>query len=151
MFPLCTIWQSYCIILLCSEVYCAKPFMKKQVCPEFINVTIENNLSHKSGAKSTLYNLAITGSPLSSHILFVLDLFFPLGCTSIVRNMNSNIFFFFISYPFEKNLQSDLYLHKMCTFSEQHVLSRYFYQNLSSCQDLGNQLVMMKCSVIFGQ
>ena len=29
-------------------------FWNKQVCPEFINVIIENNLLHRSGAKSTL-------------------------------------------------------------------------------------------------
>ena len=34
----------------------------------FINVMIENNLSHKSGAKSTLCNVAIEDLPLSSHI-----------------------------------------------------------------------------------
>ena len=35
------------------------PFWKRKVCPEFINVIIENNLSHKSDAKSTLYNVAM--------------------------------------------------------------------------------------------
>ena len=48
---------------------------KKQVCPEFINIVIKNNLSHKSGVKITLCNVAIKASPLSSHILFVLDIF----------------------------------------------------------------------------
>ena len=41
---------------------------KIQVCPELINVMIENNLSHKSGAKSTLYNVAMKVFPLLLHI-----------------------------------------------------------------------------------
>ena len=44
------------------------PLLKRQVCPAFINVTIENNLSYKSGAKSTLYNVAMNVFPLLSHI-----------------------------------------------------------------------------------
>ena len=44
------------------------PFWNKQVCPKFINVMIENNLSHKSGINSTLCNVAIEASLLSSHI-----------------------------------------------------------------------------------
>ena len=40
------------------------PLQNKQV----INVIIENNLSHKSGAKSMLCNVAINGFPLSLHI-----------------------------------------------------------------------------------
>ena len=44
------------------------PFLCKQVCPEFINVIIENNLSRISGAKSTLCNVAIKVSLLLLHI-----------------------------------------------------------------------------------
>ena len=43
-------------------------FCNKQVCPKFINVLIETIISHKSGAKITLYNVAMKGSPLLSHI-----------------------------------------------------------------------------------
>ena len=42
--------------------------LNKQVCPEFINLMIENNLLHRSGAKSTLCNVATKGSPSLSHI-----------------------------------------------------------------------------------
>ena len=45
-----------------------KPLRNKQVCTKFINITIENNLSHISGVKSTLFNVAIKVSPLSLHI-----------------------------------------------------------------------------------
>ena len=45
-----------------------KPFWKRQVCPAFINVMIENILSHKSGDKSTLYNVVMNVFPLLSHI-----------------------------------------------------------------------------------
>ena len=41
---------------------------KIQIYPEFINVMIENNLSHKSGAKSTLCNVAMKDFPLLLHI-----------------------------------------------------------------------------------
>ena len=44
------------------------PFWNQQECPKFINVIIENNPSHKSGAKSTLCNVAMKISLLSSHI-----------------------------------------------------------------------------------
>ena len=45
-----------------------KPFWTRKVCPEFINVMIENNLSHKSGARSTLYKVAMNFSPLLLHV-----------------------------------------------------------------------------------
>ena len=44
------------------------PLWKRHVCPAFINVTIENNLLHKSDARSTLYKVATNLFPLSSHI-----------------------------------------------------------------------------------
>ena len=44
----------------------------------FINVMIENNLPHKSGAKRTLYNVAMKGFPLLSHIFIHTWLFFSL-------------------------------------------------------------------------
>ena len=44
------------------------PLWNKQVCTKFINVIIENNLLHISCAKSTLCNVVINGSLLSSHI-----------------------------------------------------------------------------------
>ena len=44
------------------------PVLKRQVCPAFINLMIENNLLHKSGGKSTLYNDAMNVFLLSSHI-----------------------------------------------------------------------------------
>ena len=45
-----------------------KPLWISQVCPEFIDLMFENNLSHKSCTKSTLCNVAIKGSPWSLHI-----------------------------------------------------------------------------------
>ena len=44
------------------------PLRNKQLCLKFINIMIENSLSHKSGAGITLCNVAIKGSPLLSHI-----------------------------------------------------------------------------------
>ena len=42
------------------------PLLKMQLFPEFINLMIKNNLSHKSAAKSTLYNFGMKGFSLSS-------------------------------------------------------------------------------------
>ena len=44
------------------------PLWKRQVCIEFMSVIMENNLLHKSGANSTLYNAVMKGLPLVSHI-----------------------------------------------------------------------------------
>ena len=51
------------------------PLRERQLCPEFINVIIENNLSHKSGARSTLYKVAMNLFMLSSHICICTDPF----------------------------------------------------------------------------
>ena len=44
---------------------CAKHFIKMQACPDFINIIMENNQSHKSGENSALYNVPMKVSPLS--------------------------------------------------------------------------------------
>ena len=41
---------------------------KRHICSEFINIIMENNWLHKSGANSLLYNVAMEGFPLSSPI-----------------------------------------------------------------------------------
>ena len=41
---------------------------KSQLCPKSINIIMEKNRLHKSGANSTLFNVEINGFPLSSHI-----------------------------------------------------------------------------------
>ena len=59
-------------------------FWNKQLCPKLINVIIENNLSHKSGAKSTLCNVAINVSQLFLHIfIFNCPFFTVTWCPSI--------------------------------------------------------------------
>ena len=58
-------------------------------------------------------------------------------------------FSFFCLIVLKKKQQSDLYLHKMCTFSEQCLLSQYFSQNLSYYQYLDHQSLRMRCSMIF--
>ena len=42
-------------------------FIKRQVCPEFINAIMENNQSNNSGGDSKLYNTLTKGFPLLSH------------------------------------------------------------------------------------
>ena len=77
MFPLCNMFQDNRIFL--SLKYTVhNPFRNKQVCPKIINVIMENNLLHRSGAKSTLCNVAIKVYPLSLHILIRTPTFFWL-------------------------------------------------------------------------
>ena len=45
------------------------PSWRRQGCPKLINRIMENNPSHKSVAKSMLYNITMQGFPLSSWIL----------------------------------------------------------------------------------
>ena len=50
---------------------------KIQVCPAFINIIIENKQSHKSGAKATLYNVAMKVFLFILHIFICTCPFFP--------------------------------------------------------------------------
>ena len=88
------------MFIFCSELHSENPLWNKQVCPKLINVMIENNLSHKSGAKSSLCNVAIKESPLLSHIFICICPFFlpwrdvrtQLQCfyPYIIKNLESN-------------------------------------------------------------
>ena len=71
------------------------PLWNKQVCPKFINIIIENNLLHISGAKSPLYNVSIKVSPLSLHIFictcpFYFAMTWCPSVTSICLSVSSN-------------------------------------------------------------
>ena len=71
------------------------PLWKRQVCPTFINILIENNLSHKSGAKSTFCNVAMKNFPLSSHICIrawpvCFDVTWCQSATSIYLSVSSD-------------------------------------------------------------
>ena len=71
------------------------PFWNKQACPKFINVILENNLSHISGAKSTVWNVAMKVSPLSSHIfIWICTFYFSVtwcpSATSIYLSLSYN-------------------------------------------------------------
>ena len=72
-----------------------KSLWKRQVCLEFINTIMENNQLHKSGANRTLYNVAMKGFTLSSHITiltspvcFTVTKF--LSATSIYLSVSTN-------------------------------------------------------------
>ena len=76
---LCELCDNVTVSFSFAPKYTVKnPLWNKQVCPEFINLIIENNLLHKSGAKSTLCNVVMKGSPWSSHIFMCTRLFPPL-------------------------------------------------------------------------
>ena len=57
------------VFSLCLQSTPYKTLFKKKLCTKCINVIMENNLLHKSGAKIMLYNVAIKVSLLSSHLL----------------------------------------------------------------------------------
>ena len=55
------------------------PLRKNQLCSKFINKNNGNNQLHKSGANITLYNVAMKGFPLSSHIfIWTYPIFFAV-------------------------------------------------------------------------
>ena len=65
------------------------PLWNIQVCPKWINVIFENNMLHKSGAKSTFCIVVMKVSPLSLHILICTCpfCFAVKGCPSAKFNM----------------------------------------------------------------
>ena len=70
----CLFYKGFCMVYFGEKEDNAvtsavrKPFVKRHVCPAFINLMMENNLSHKFGANSTLYKVTTYVFPLSSHI-----------------------------------------------------------------------------------
>ena len=66
-------------------------------------------------------------------------------------NINRARFILLLSNRLKNFPQYYCYLHKMFTSSKHHVPFHYYYQNMSYCQNLGNQSVLMKCSMIFDQ
>ena len=84
---LCINVTVFCLLSLNKTL--KNPLWKSQLRPKLINVTTQNNQLHKSGANSTLYNLAMKGFPLPSHILFGLILFVLLW-------QNSHLQFWYI-------------------------------------------------------
>ena len=61
---LCGNVTAFCSLSLNKTI--KTPLQKRQVCTKFINVIMENNWLHKSGANSTLYNVAMTSFPILS-------------------------------------------------------------------------------------
>ena len=107
VFDICFIYpQNACFLcLLCGKVttffslypnYTVQnPLWNKQVCTKFISVIMENHLSHRSGDKSTLCNVAIKVSPLLSHIFirtctFCFTVTWCPSATSICLFLSSN-------------------------------------------------------------
>ena len=95
IFPLCIIWQGNRIFLFGYKVHSTISFWDKQVCPEFINIIIYNNLSYRSGSKSLLFNVVVKLSLLSLHIFICTSTFCfaAMGhpsATSICLSVSSN-------------------------------------------------------------
>ena len=63
---LCGKVTPFCALLLKTTVQ--NPLWKRQVCPKFIKIMMENNRSHKSGTNIMLYNTAMKGFPFLSQI-----------------------------------------------------------------------------------
>ena len=71
------------------------PLWNKQVARKFINITIENNLSHRSGSKITLCNVAMKVYLLLSHIYiwtfpFIFAMTWCPSATSIYLSISYN-------------------------------------------------------------
>ena len=101
IFPLKACFSVHYVIMLLPFPFSAPKYTvqnslwKRHVCPAFINVMIENNLSHKSGARSTLYKVAMKVFTLLSHICIRTDTFcFAVkwcpSATSIYLSVSSN-------------------------------------------------------------
>ena len=66
---LCLLCGNVTTLLSFAPSYTVQNILRKiQLCPEFINTMIKNNPLHRSGAKSTLCNVAMKVFPLSLHI-----------------------------------------------------------------------------------
>ena len=75
-----------------------------KVCPKYINLIMENNRSHMYGTNSTLYNVAMKGFPLSSHIFIWTSLLFFCCDKMLICNFNIFICFHQLSQYKIKNL-----------------------------------------------
>ena len=94
MFPLFTMWQVNQNFSFSQKYTVQNPWWNKQVFPKFINIIIENNLSHISGARIILWNVVIKVSPLSSHI-FIWD--FPF-CFAVMWCSSTTLICSYVSY-----------------------------------------------------
>ena len=92
MFPLCTMWLCNRIFSFSLNYTVKSSLRNKQVCPKFINVIIENNQSHTSGAKSMLCNVMVKGYLLSSHSFICACLFcFAVTWCTLATSMCSSV------------------------------------------------------------
>ena len=66
---------------------------RRQVCPKFINATMENNWSHKSGANTTLYHLAMKGFPLLS----IISIWTCPACFAVMKWSSKTSIYLFVS------------------------------------------------------
>ena len=72
------------------------PLWNKQVCPKFINIIIENNLSRRSVSKNTVCNDAIKVSLLLSHIfIWTCNFFF-----AVMLCLSATLIYLSISYNY---------------------------------------------------
>ena len=98
---------------------------------------IENNLSHKSGAKSTLYNVAIKNFPLSSHIFIHIWTF----CFAVTWCPSATSMYLSVSYN-DTGMKSEIYgvMWYVVPKSKIHLvnceLSPYFSLERSSLLDI---------------
>ena len=87
---LCGNVTAFCSLSLNKSV--PKHLWKRQVCTKFINLIMENNWSHKSGANSGLYNVAMKGFHYYHAFLFEILLFFSLKkCPSVLKSSRSQV------------------------------------------------------------
>ena len=80
------------------------PLWKRQLCPEFIDLIMENKKYHKSGSSSTLYNVSMKGLPLSPQICIGTS---PV-CFSVTKLSFETSMYLFI-YTSEPVTESQIY------------------------------------------
>ena len=68
MFLLCVVQKYHRVLFIITKENSTKAYIKKWLCPEFIDLIMENNRPHKSGANKTLYKVSMKGLLLFSYI-----------------------------------------------------------------------------------
>ena len=88
---LCSNFTALCWLSINKNMQ--KPSWKRHICTEFINLIIEKNQPHKSGANIMLYNVAMKALPSSLRIfIWTYPVFF---CCYIMPICNLNVFISF--------------------------------------------------------
>ena len=99
---MCVNFTAFCLLSL--KITLKNPLWKRQLCPKLINLIMENDWSHKSGANSNFYKVSIEVFLLSSHIFIKTS---PV-CFSVNKCLSAILIYLSISTN-EPSLKSEIY------------------------------------------